>query len=152
MNKSTFPTWLRPALLAHWIVGLVTGVPLLLAPGRTAVLIGWVPETVTVTVSGTEVSTPGYSFIDPVIARTLGAAMLALAFASYLVWRKPQADELRLLVRIEAVFCIGAIAGFLAKLAPGRLPLPVAGWVMLAILVIFAGVWVMLWRSESRSA
>ena len=67
---------LRVTFLVHLIVGLVLGAALLLIPGRTIILLGWVPEQVQLPQS--ELSVLGQTFVDPVITRVLGAALLAL--------------------------------------------------------------------------
>lgn len=130
---------LRVTFLVHMIVALVLGAALWLIPGRTINLLGWVPEQVQLPQS--ELSVPGQTFVDPVITRVLGAALLALGYASYLGWRASRRDQVSLLVQVEFVYCVlGAVAILAGMFTLGR-PLPVIGWVLAAILVAFAVVW-----------
>jgi hypothetical protein len=130
---------LRVTFLVHMIVALVLGAALWLIPGRTITLMGWVPELVQLPQS--ELSVPGQTFVDPVITRVLGAALLALGYASYLGWRASRRDQVSLLVQVEFVYCVlGAVAILAGMFTLGR-PLPVIGWVLAAILVAFAVVW-----------
>jgi hypothetical protein len=60
------------------IIALVFGATLWIVPGTTLRLLGWVEEMVPL--PGTEVSIPGTTFVDDVLTRLLGAALLAFAF------------------------------------------------------------------------
>jgi hypothetical protein len=130
---------LRVTFLVHMIVALVLGAALWLIPGRTITSLGWVPGQVQLPQS--ELSVPGQTFVDPVITRVLGAALLALGYASFLGWRANRREQVSLLVQMEFVYCVlGTVAILVGLYTLGR-PIPVIGWVLAAILVAFAVVW-----------
>ncbi len=87
---------LRITFLVHLIVSAVSGAAFWLIPGRTLTWVGWVP--VTYQVPGTDLTAPGTVFVDPVITRVLGAALLALAFLSYRGWRARQWSQVSTVV------------------------------------------------------
>jgi hypothetical protein len=130
---------LRTTFLVHMIVALVFGAGLWLIPGRTITLLGWVPEQVQLPQS--ELSVPGQTFVDPVITRLLGAALLALGFASFLGWRASRRDQVSLLVLMEFVYCVLGVVAILAGMFTLGRPMPVIGWVLAAILIVFAVAW-----------
>ena len=82
---------LQITFLAHALLSLVFGLALLLVPGRSLSLLGWVPEWVQLPDS--DLSIPGSTFIDPLITRLLGAALLALAYLSFRCWMKASSDR-----------------------------------------------------------
>lgn len=136
--EKTISNSLRTIFLVHMIISLVLGAALWLVPGRTLTFLGWIPETVELPELG--VSTPGTTFVDNVITRLLGAALLALAFSSFRGWRAERWEQIALVVQLEFVFCaialIGSLAGFYL-----RNEVPVFGWVVAALLAIFTLLW-----------
>jgi len=144
--ENTISKGLRNTFLVHTIVSAVLGLGLYVIPGRILVMLGWVPETYEVTVGGTSVSAPGTLLVDPVITRVLGAALLALAFASFLGWRAKQYQEVSILVQLELVFCVLALVAFLVRIVTLGLALPVIGWVVIIILLGFAVAWALALR------
>ena len=130
---------LRVTFLVHMIVALVLGAALWLIPGRTMSLLGWVPAQVQLPQS--ELSIPGITFVDPVITRVLGAALLALGYASFLGWRASRREQVSLLVQMEFVYCVLAAVAILAGMFTLGRPMPVIGWVLAVILVAFAFAW-----------
>jgi hypothetical protein len=106
--------------LTHAVVALVLGLPLLLAPGRFLILLGWI-------------------HIDSMISRVLGAALLALAWSS---WRGSQAQgkaQVRDLLELEVIFTVLAAFGLLRELV--IFPYPPIYWLLFAILALFAAAW-----------
>ena len=130
---------LRVTFIVHMIVALVLGAALWIIPGRTLTILGWVPEQVYLPQS--DLSIPGSSFVDGVLIRVLGAALLALGYASFLGWRASRREQVNLLVQVEFVYCVLGTVAFLIGLFTMDRPVPVIGWVMTAILVIFSVVW-----------
>ena len=80
--------------------------------------------------------------------RLLGAALLALAFSSFQGWRASRYEEVKLVVQLEALFCGLGILAFAAGLLLWEHDIPIIGWVLLALLVVFAVVWGLELRSE----
>jgi hypothetical protein len=113
---------LRITFLIHTVVSLVFGALLLLIPGRFLQLLDWAP-------------------IDPIGSRLLGAALLALAWSSFRGWLATERKQVRIVVELEAVFTVLACVGLLRHLLFARYPIVV--WVILAIFLIFAVVWIL---------
>ena len=110
---------LRYTFVVHSIVAVVVGAPLLLAPGRFLGWIGWTP-------------------VDPLISRLLGAAILGLGWSSF---RGVQAapGQQRNLVETELAFAILGCIGLLRHLLKWAYPWYV--WLTLAVLAAFAVAW-----------
>ncbi len=121
---------LRYTFLIHALVALVFGGPLLVAPGRWLQLFDWAP-------------------IDPLISRILGAALLALAYASYRGWRAAGWDQVAWLVQIEAIFTTLAAIGILRHLLVGSWPFIV--WLTFALFAIFAVAWIAALAMRNRA-
>ena len=144
--ENTISKGLRNTFLFHTIVSAVLGLSLYVVPGRVLAILGWIPEKYELTVGGTTVSAPGTFLVDPVITRVLGAALLALAFASFLGWRAKEHQEVSILVLLELVFCVLALVAFVVRIVTLGLTLPVIGWVLIVILLAFAVAWGMMLR------
>jgi hypothetical protein len=112
---------LRTIFLIHALVGLILGVPMLIAPGRLLNWLGWAP-------------------IDPIISRLLGAALLALAWSSFRGWRADDRAGVALLLEMEAVFTVLGCVGLLRHLLFARYPL--MPWVVFVMMAIFAAAWI----------
>ena len=137
MNQPISNT-LRTTFLVHCVVAFLFGVAFILIPGRTLNLLGWVPDWVELPDS--ESSVPGGTFVDPVITRVLGAALIALSFSSFRAWQGANRnwDEVAILVQMELVF---TVLSTIAIIAGGLLmvrSMPVIGWVLAAIMAAFA--------------
>jgi hypothetical protein len=140
--ENTISKGLRNTFLVHTIVSAILGLTLYVIPGRVLIWLGWIPENYAVAVDDfTSVTTSGTLLVDPVITRVLGAALLALAFASFLGWRAKLHQEVSILVQFDLVFCVLALVAFLVRIVTLGLPIPVIGWVLIAILLSFAVAW-----------
>ena len=115
------PKFLKPIFLIHAIVALIVGAPLLIIPGRFLGSIGWTP-------------------VEPVINRILGAALLALAWSSFRGWRATDKAQVTFLVEMETAFTVLGCVGVMRHLLFASYPLIV--WIVLAILALFAIVWI----------
>jgi len=140
---------LRIIFLLHWIISAILGAAMWLIPGRTLTLFGWVGEFVQL--PGSEVTIPGQTFVDPFISRLYGAALLALAFSSFLGWRAKRWEQVALVIQQEAVFCILSVAAFFAVLALAERPMPLSGWAVMLLMAAFAVAWGIAWRSGGRA-
>jgi hypothetical protein len=145
-----FPNWLRNTFLIHSIISVILGVAMWLIPGRTLTWMGWVDEFVQI--PGPDLSVPGWTFVDPFISRLFGSALLALAFSSYLSWRAKGWQQVKLIVRQETVFCVLSVIAFFYVLVRGLRPMPLAGWLVMVLLLAFAAAWAVAWRSEGQIA
>ena len=153
---------LKNIFLIHAILSVLVGVGLWLIPGRFLTFAGWVPEIVEMVVLETVVQAPGTFRVDPFITRAFGAALLALAYSSYLGWRSRNWEQVALIVKSEAVFCILALTGFIASLMIriSRNPrpiteqlqnFPVVGWVEMIVLAGFALAWIWALRAHTKT-
>jgi hypothetical protein len=112
------PASLRRWFVAHFIVDWLFGLPLLVAPVATLQLLGW-------------------TVIDPVATRLVAAALLAIGAQSYLV-RNQELPAFRALLDLKLIWSAGAIFGLLIGAGSGA---PASSWVILAIFIVFFGVW-----------
>jgi hypothetical protein len=112
---------LRTLFLIHAVVGVIFGVPMLIAPGRLLMFVRWWP-------------------IDPIVSRLLGAAILALAWSSFRGWRADDRARVALLLEMEAVYTVLGCVGLLRHLLFGSFPF--VPWLVFAILAIFAVAWI----------
>lgn len=140
---------LRITFLIHCIVSAVMGAAMWLVPGRALTLLGWVSESVQL--PGSELSIPGQTFVDPLISRLFGAALLALAFSSFLGWMAKRWEQVALVVQQEAIFCVLSVGAFIAVLVLGGRMMPLSGWALLALSVAFSVAWGVAWMSEGRA-
>lgn len=140
---------LRITFLLHWIISAILGAAMWLVPGRTLTLLGWVGKFVQL--PGSEVSIPGQTFVDPFISRLYGAALLALAFSSFLGWRARRWGQVAFLVQQEAIFCVLGVVAFFAVLLLAQRVIPLIGWGVMALLAAFAIAWGVAWLSEGRA-
>jgi hypothetical protein len=113
--------FLKLTFLLHAIVGVLFGLPLLLAPGQFLGAFGWAP-------------------VDPLISRMFGAALIGLAWGSVRAWGQASHEKVLVLIEVEAVFSLLALAGLLRHLVFARWPMMV--WVVAGLFAIFAGLWV----------
>ncbi len=123
MSRST-----RLTFGVHWVVALILGLPLLIAPGRFLDLVNWVPE--------------GYETgaAETLISRMFGAALIALAWGSFRSWRAASWDQVGFIVELEIVFTVLAALGLLRHLLFDVYPWTV--WATFALLVLFAIAWI----------
>ncbi len=132
-------SWLRTTFLVHWIISALLGAALFLVPGRILTILGWVPQLVQL--PGGELNVPGQTFVDPVLTRLLGVALLALAWSSFRGWRTKQRSEVEILIQTEAAFCILGVVAFIAGIASMDRATPIIGYVFALILALFAIAW-----------
>lgn len=144
MDKPISST-LRTTFLVHWIFGGILGVALFLAPGRLLTLLGWVDQWVQLPQS--DQSIPGTTFVDAVVVRSLGAALLGLAFASFLGWRAGKWDSVALIVQTELVYCILGLLALISGIFLMGRPMPAVGYVLMLILAVFTIAWGLALRS-----
>lgn len=137
--------WLRNLFLADGIIGALLGAALLLTPGRTLTILGWVPQWVQLPES--ELSVPGSTFVDGVLTRMLGAALLALAWANYQGWRAKQQREVKVILQTELVFCVfAALAAITGLVMLNRTVPPIGIIITLLLLGLSVGWGLALWK------
>lgn len=142
-------SFLRSTFLIHLIIGGLLGIFIFLIPGRTLTWFGWVG--VNVTFANTDLVVPGTLFVDGTITRLLGAAMLALAFSSFLGWRASTWNQVSLIVQAELVYCsLGALAFIMGGIVLANRPMPIIGYVLLVVLLAFVAAWAWAYREGIR--
>jgi hypothetical protein len=107
------------------VITFVFGAPLLLFPGAFLGAFGWTP-------------------VDPILTRILGAALLAMTWSSFQVVRINNTSAGRVLIEMEALFCVLGGIGVLRQLLLVDYPLMV--WSIFGILVIFGVFWILAWN------
>jgi hypothetical protein len=138
MEKPISPG-LRNTFLIHLVIAGVLGLSFWLVPGRTLAVFGLTQQWVRLPESGMQI--PGGTFVNPFIVRLFGAALLALAFSSFIAWRAKEWPAIKALVQLETVFCVlGAIAtAYFAFVVWGSIP--IITWIAFVLLVAFALAW-----------
>jgi hypothetical protein len=146
------PKGLQTTFLIHAIIGLALGLALLLVPGRSLTFLGWVPDTVQL--PNSELSIPGQTFVDPLITRLLGAALLALAYLSFRCWAKAARSlrETLLIVEFEMVLCALSILAILPTMVMLNRPSPLILWVCLLVYAAFFVAWGLALRAGRKAA
>jgi hypothetical protein len=143
---------LRTTFLVHLVISAILGIALFLVPGRTLNLLGWVPDWVQL--PNTDQSIPGQTFVDPVVTRILGAALLALAFSSWRGWSGSAParkwSEVAFLVELETIFNVLGALAILAGVFLMDRRMPAIGWVLFVVQIAFAVTFGRAWR-QSRA-
>ena len=137
---------LKFTFLLHALVSAVLGAALWLVPGRALTVLGWVDEFVMLPDSN--LSIPGQTFVDPLVSRLLGAALLALAFSSLFGWLAKNWTQVALLVQTEAVFCLLGVLAILAVAVTGEREMRLIAWLDLGLLALFGAAWTLAWMKR----
>jgi hypothetical protein len=112
------PPALRTWFVIHFVVDMLFGIPLLLFPGLIMPWFGW-----------TE--------IDPIMPRLVGAALLGIGGGS-LLSRNASQEVFQGLLSLKIIWAAGAILGIGLGIASGG---PSLAWIFLAIFGGFLFVW-----------
>jgi hypothetical protein len=90
----------------------------------------------------------GWSPVDPLLSRVLGAAVLAHAWSSFRVLRGSNPTTVAVLLEMEIVFTVLSGIGLLRHLLIANYPLMV--WLVFALFAAFAVAWTILLFSQSK--
>jgi hypothetical protein len=111
---------IKAIFLIQAIIDVVLGALLFIIPGR---FLGWI----------------GWSPIEPLLFRLLGAALLAMAWTCVFGFQAKERGQVKVLIEMQVIFCgLGAV-GFLRHLIGYSFPLAV--YVVFAWLAIMAVLW-----------
>jgi hypothetical protein len=126
------PRGLKTVFLIHAIVALLFGIVAFVRPVYWVTWFAW-------------------TRFDPVMTRGYGAALLALAVASWLGYRAAAWSEVRIIVQMEIAFTVlstvGGLWALLFRHGPAFL------WVGIVLWVAFAIAWIVCYaRATSRTA
>ena len=117
------PDSLRTWFVIHFVVDVLVGIPLLFFPELVMPLLGW-------------------STVDPIASRVVGAALMGIGIESYL-GRNANIEVFRAMLNLKVIWSSSAILGIGLGIWKGG---PQAGWLFLVIFVIFWFVWINYWR------
>ncbi|MRG93075.1 hypothetical protein [Polyangium spumosum] len=115
------PRSLRTWFVIHFAADLLFAVPLLLFPGFFLALFGW-------------------TTVDPVTSRVVGAALVGIGGES-LLGRNADLASFRTMLRLKILWSGAAVLGFALSLVQGA---PWGTWIFLGIFMSFSGLW-MYW-------
>ena len=118
-NQSDVPKSLRFWFVVHFCVDMIFAIPLLFYPEKPMVLLGW-------------------SAIDPIMPRLVGAALLGIGLESFL-GRKSSREVYNRMLSLKIIWSSGAIIAIGLGIAAGG---PQSAWLFLGIFVAFWGVWI----------
>jgi hypothetical protein len=111
------PYGLKITFLVHFVVAVVFGAGFLLIPDMLTGMLG-------------------ARTVEPSTFRLVGAAMLAFAASSWLAYRQPVWEKVKIVVQIEIVWTVlGVLATLYGLIFEG---LPAADWMNVVILGAFA--------------
>jgi hypothetical protein len=113
------PTSLRRWFVVHFILDVLFGLPLLLAPELMLALFGW-------------------QEVDPILSRLVGAALMGIGVES-LLGRDSGVEAYRAMLNLKVIWAGCAVLGIALGLANGGARF---GWVVLVIFAVFLGIWV----------
>jgi len=117
-SVNTVPSALRRWFIVHFIADVVVAIPLLAVPTTFLRTLGW-------------------TAIDPIAARMVGAALAGIGVESFLC-RNDSVEVFRAMLRLKCIWSGVAVAGVSLSIAQGA---PPAAWGVLAVFVGFAVVW-----------
>lgn len=112
------PASLRRWFVAHFVVDLAFALPLLFAPEAFLRALGW-------------------TVIDPVAARLVGAALLAIGGQSF-IGRDQGVEAYRAMLNLKLIWSASAVVSLVVGVGNGA---PPAAWALLATFIAFFGVW-----------
>lgn len=118
-KDSPLPPGLRTWFVVHFAADMLFGIPLLFFPEWTMGLLGWSP-------------------IDPIASRVVGAALMGIGIESWL-GRDSSAEVYRAMLNLKVIWSSSAIIGIGLGLWNGG---AAAGWLFLAVFMVFWAVWV----------
>ena len=114
---------LRTWFVIHFVADMLYGIPLLIFPELVMPMLGW-------------------STIDPISSRVVGAALMGIGIESYL-GRNASIEVFRAMLNLKVIWSSSAILGIGLGIWMGGAK---AGWLFMVIFVIFWFVWVYYWR------
>ena len=114
------PQSLRVWFVVHFCVDMLAGVPLLVAPVVFLSALGW-------------------TTVDPLMARLVGAALMGIGIESYL-GRNAGVEAFRGMLNLKIIWSGTAVLGLAATAAVGDGPWTV--WLVVALFVAFNVLWV----------
>lgn len=113
------PLSLRRWFIIHFVADLLFAFPLLLAPVWTLSLLGW-------------------TVIDPLTTRLVGAALVGIGTESFL-GRNGSLDSYRGMLRLKVLWSLSANLGIALSIVQGA---PTVAWIFQSIFAFFSALWI----------
>lgn len=114
------PESLRAWFFIHFIIDYVIAIPLFLFPNQTLAFLGW-------------------EIIDPLTIRFVSAALFAIGGISF-ISRHSETVIYKHLITLKIIWSLFAIIGILLTAFTDKMP--ILGYIILAIFVFFASIWI----------
>lgn len=111
---------LRNWFVIHFILDVLFGIPLILSPVPFLSLFGW-------------------STIDPIMARLVGAALMGIGIES-LLGRNADTQAYQGMLNLKIIWSGAAIIGFILSILTGYQPWGI--WFLLVIFTVFNIIWI----------
>ena len=118
-SMKSIPKSLRIWFLIHFIVDLLFAIPLIFFPI-------------------TFLSLLGFTIIDPITARLVGAALIGIGGASFFAYKKTK-KTYDILLTLKIIWSISAIFTLAWAIIEGS---PKIVWLILITFMLFSGVWI----------
>ena len=118
MRQAEVPQSLRHWFVAHFVADVLFAAPMIVAPDATLRAFGW-------------------TVVDPVTTRLVGAALVGIGVQSLLGHREG-VEVYRAMLSLKCLWSGAAVVGLALSIAQGAPPMT---WGFLAIFVSFAMVW-----------
>jgi hypothetical protein len=97
---------------------MIFAIPLLFVPGKFMSLFGWSP-------------------VDPIMSRLVGAALLGIGVESFL-GRNANRNVYKAMLNLKIIWSSGVVVGSVLGIATGG---PDIAWAFLAIFAVFLSIW-----------
>ncbi len=119
MSSPEFPSSLRKWFVVHFWADILFAVPLLLFPIETLSFFGW-------------------TSIDPLTTRLVGAALVGIGVES-LLGRNASLQSYQTMLRLKILWSLSANFGIALTIIQGA---PRAAWLFQGIFLAFSGLWI----------
>ena len=118
VKREEFPKSLRLWFVVHFVLDIIFAIPMILIPEKLMTFVGW-------------------SVVEPVTARIVGAALLGIGVES-LLGRNASREVFKHMLNLKIIWSAGAVLGIGLGIAAGGPPI---AWAFLAIFAAFFGLW-----------
>ncbi len=115
------PAGLRMWFVIHFVIDVVVGLPLFLAPREVLGLLGWMA-------------------IDPFAARLAAAALMGIGIESFL-GRNAAREAFKGMLQLKLIWSFSAAVGLVWSTLEGNLKYPLIGWLLTATFAAFHALW-----------
>jgi len=118
VDRTDVPKSLRAWFVAHFVIDILIALPMLFVPEFFMPLFGW-------------------STVDPITSRLVGAALLGIGVES-LLGRNANREVFKAMLNLKIIWSSGAVLGIGLGIATGG---PRIAWLFLGLFAAFFGLW-----------